>query len=172
MTDGGFAKRSRISDYRQQSRGGLGIKAMTLTNEQRGGLVGINHHGGHGGRAGQQGNGQWHHRNAVAHGGFFGARFQRALIRAGFGRPRIEHVHGADEQQQATADLKAFQRNIEEIQHLQPHQRTGSNHHKRAEGGGADGLGFLLRIKPLGVVNEKRHDGQRVHDGDQGDQRL
>ncbi len=40
ITDGGFAKRSRISDYRLQSRGGLGIKAMALTNEDRGGLVG------------------------------------------------------------------------------------------------------------------------------------
>ena len=40
MTDGGFAKRSRISDYRQQSRGGLGIKTMSLANEERGGLVG------------------------------------------------------------------------------------------------------------------------------------
>ena len=40
ITDGGFAKRSRIADYRLQSRGGLGIKTMTLTNEDRGGLVG------------------------------------------------------------------------------------------------------------------------------------
>ena len=40
ITDGGFAKRSRISDYRTQSRGGLGIKAMSLANEDRGGLVG------------------------------------------------------------------------------------------------------------------------------------
>ncbi len=40
MTDGGFAKRSRILDYRQQSRGGLGIKTMSLANEDRGGLVG------------------------------------------------------------------------------------------------------------------------------------
>jgi DNA gyrase subunit A len=40
MTDGGFAKRTRITDYRQQSRGGLGIKTMSLTNEDRGGLVG------------------------------------------------------------------------------------------------------------------------------------
>jgi len=40
MTDGGFAKRTRISDYRTQSRGGLGIKAMSLANEDRGGLVG------------------------------------------------------------------------------------------------------------------------------------
>ena len=40
ITDGGFAKRTRISDYRRQSRGGLGIKAMALTNEDRGGLVG------------------------------------------------------------------------------------------------------------------------------------
>jgi DNA gyrase subunit A len=40
ITDGGFAKRSRIADYRTQSRGGLGIKAMSLANEDRGGLVG------------------------------------------------------------------------------------------------------------------------------------
>jgi DNA gyrase subunit A len=40
MTDGGFAKRSRITDYRQQSRGGLGIKTMSLANEDRGVLVG------------------------------------------------------------------------------------------------------------------------------------
>jgi DNA gyrase subunit A len=40
MTDGGFAKRSRIADYRQQSRGGIGIKTMSLANEDRGGLVG------------------------------------------------------------------------------------------------------------------------------------
>ncbi|WP_435741764.1 DNA gyrase subunit A [Nocardioides sp. SYSU DS0663] len=40
ITDGGFAKRTRINDYRLQSRGGLGIKAMSLTNEDRGGLVG------------------------------------------------------------------------------------------------------------------------------------
>ncbi|TIC83012.1 DNA gyrase subunit A [Nocardioides sp. GY 10127] len=40
MTDGGFAKRSRISEYRLQSRGGLGIKAMALGNTDRGGLVG------------------------------------------------------------------------------------------------------------------------------------
>ena len=40
ITDGGFAKRSRISEYRSQSRGGLGIKAMALGNEDRGGLVG------------------------------------------------------------------------------------------------------------------------------------
>jgi DNA gyrase subunit A len=40
MTDGGFAKRSRIADYRQQSRGGIGIKTMSLGNEDRGGLVG------------------------------------------------------------------------------------------------------------------------------------
>lgn len=40
MTDGGYAKRSRISDYRVQSRGGLGIKAMQLSDEKRGGLVG------------------------------------------------------------------------------------------------------------------------------------
>ncbi|WP_457205340.1 DNA gyrase subunit A [Nocardioides sp. P5_C9_2] len=40
ITDGGFAKRTRINDYRIQSRGGLGIKAMSLANEDRGGLVG------------------------------------------------------------------------------------------------------------------------------------
>jgi DNA gyrase subunit A len=39
MTDGGFAKRTRISEYRLQSRGGLGIKAMQQ-NDERGSLVG------------------------------------------------------------------------------------------------------------------------------------
>jgi DNA gyrase subunit A len=40
ITDGGFAKRSRISEYRLQSRGGIGIKAMSLANAERGVLVG------------------------------------------------------------------------------------------------------------------------------------
>ncbi|KQT90895.1 DNA gyrase subunit A [Marmoricola sp. Leaf446] len=40
ITDGGFAKRTPITDYRTQSRGGLGIKAMSLANEERGVLVG------------------------------------------------------------------------------------------------------------------------------------
>ncbi len=39
VTDGGFAKRTAVSDYRQQGRGGLGIKAMRLTDD-RGSLVG------------------------------------------------------------------------------------------------------------------------------------
>ncbi|GGF47346.1 DNA gyrase subunit A [Marmoricola endophyticus] len=40
ITDGGFAKRTSIGDYRLQSRGGIGIKAMKLDNEERGRLVG------------------------------------------------------------------------------------------------------------------------------------
>ena len=40
ITDGGFAKRSRISEYRTTNRGGVGIKAMALQNEERGQLVG------------------------------------------------------------------------------------------------------------------------------------
>jgi DNA gyrase subunit A len=39
VTDGGFAKRTHVHEYRQQGRGGLGIKAMKL-NEDRGSLVG------------------------------------------------------------------------------------------------------------------------------------
>ncbi len=39
ITDGGFAKRSRISEYRLQSRGGIGIKAMKQ-DDDRGKLVG------------------------------------------------------------------------------------------------------------------------------------
>ena len=39
LTDGGFAKRTRISEYRLQSRGGLGIKAMKQ-DDDRGNLVG------------------------------------------------------------------------------------------------------------------------------------
>ena len=40
ITDGGYAKRTAIGEYRLQSRGGIGIKAMSLSNEDRGGLVG------------------------------------------------------------------------------------------------------------------------------------
>ncbi|MFT4085030.1 MAG: DNA gyrase subunit A [Nocardioides sp.] len=40
ITDGGFAKRTATEEYRLQSRGGIGIKAMALTNEDRGVLVG------------------------------------------------------------------------------------------------------------------------------------
>ncbi|MGI8458864.1 MAG: DNA gyrase subunit A [Propionibacteriaceae bacterium] len=39
VTDGGFAKRTAVSEYRQQGRGGLGIKAMKLS-DGRGSLVG------------------------------------------------------------------------------------------------------------------------------------
>lgn len=39
VTDGGFAKRTAVDEYRVQGRGGLGIKAMRL-NEDRGSLVG------------------------------------------------------------------------------------------------------------------------------------
>ena len=39
VTDGGFAKRTHVAEYRQQGRGGLGIKAMKL-NQDRGSLVG------------------------------------------------------------------------------------------------------------------------------------
>ncbi len=39
ITDGGFAKRTPIAEYRQQSRGGLGIKAMKQ-DDDRGELVG------------------------------------------------------------------------------------------------------------------------------------
>ncbi len=39
VTDGGYGKRTAVSEYRRQNRGGLGIKAMRL-NEDRGSLVG------------------------------------------------------------------------------------------------------------------------------------
>ncbi len=39
VTDGGFAKRTHVSEYRRQGRAGSGIKAMKL-NEDRGSLVG------------------------------------------------------------------------------------------------------------------------------------
>ncbi|AQP45728.1 DNA gyrase subunit A [Tessaracoccus flavus] len=39
VTDGGYAKRTAVDEYRVQGRGGLGIKAMRL-NEDRGSLVG------------------------------------------------------------------------------------------------------------------------------------
>ena len=40
ITDGGFAKRTSIPEYRVQSRGGIGIRAMKLADEARGQLVG------------------------------------------------------------------------------------------------------------------------------------
>jgi len=40
ITDGGYAKRTPIPEYRVQSRGGIGIKAMKLADEARGQLVG------------------------------------------------------------------------------------------------------------------------------------
>ena len=41
ITDGGFAKRTRITEYRlQPTAAASGIKAMTLANEERGSLVG------------------------------------------------------------------------------------------------------------------------------------
>jgi DNA gyrase subunit A len=39
VTDGGWAKRTRVEEYRRQGRGGLGIKAMKL-QDARGSLVG------------------------------------------------------------------------------------------------------------------------------------
>jgi len=39
ITDGGYAKRTRVSEYRLQGRGGIGIKAMKMVDD-RGSLVG------------------------------------------------------------------------------------------------------------------------------------
>jgi DNA gyrase subunit A len=39
VTEGGYAKRTRVEDYRKQQRGGLGIKVAKL-NEDRGDLAG------------------------------------------------------------------------------------------------------------------------------------
>ncbi len=65
-------------------------------------------------------------------GGFFGAFFQLVGVRLGLGGLGVEHVHRADQQQQAAAHLKALQRDVEELQNLQAQQRTGGNHAERA----------------------------------------
>jgi len=39
ITDGGYAKRTRVTEYRLQGRGGIGIKAMKMADD-RGSLVG------------------------------------------------------------------------------------------------------------------------------------
>ena len=135
-------------------------------------LIGIDHHGGHGGRPGQQRNGQRHDGNAVALGGLFDAGCQSGIVGALFGRACVEHVHRADQQQQTAADLKALQRDIEELQNLQPQQGADRNHAERCKGGGANGLPALLGVEAGRVVDEEWDDGQRVDDGDQGDQRL
>ena len=73
VTDGGFAKKTTIDQYRLQGRGGIGIKAMQIT-EKRGVLVGglvlkrhRRRHLGHRGRPDHQksrcrcaGQGSWH----------------------------------------------------------------------------------------------------------------
>ena len=38
VTDEGYAKRTPVSEFRRQNRGGLGVRAMRL-NDERGGLV-------------------------------------------------------------------------------------------------------------------------------------
>jgi hypothetical protein len=101
----------------------------------------------------------------------------RRLLRArgvglGLGGLGVEHVHRADQQQHAAAHLKALQRDVEELQNLQAQQRTGRNHANDAERRRADGAAPLRRGKALGVVDEERHDGQRVDDGQQGDEGL
>ena len=82
-------------------------------------LIGINHHGRHGGRPRQQRNGQGHHGNAIALGRFFGGRLQCGAMGAVFSRAGVEHIHRAQQQQQAATDLKALQRDIEKLQNLQ-----------------------------------------------------
>ena len=135
-------------------------------------LIGVDHHGGHGCRPRQQRNGQRHHGNAVALGGFFHTGLQRAGVGPVFCRARVEHVHGAEQQQQAAADLKALQRDIEELQNLQTQQGTHRNHAERRKRCGANGLPALVCVEACRVMDEKRNDGQRVDDGNQCDERL
>jgi DNA gyrase subunit A len=40
VTEGGYAKRTKVDEYRLQGRGGLGIKVAKL-NEDRGDLAGV-----------------------------------------------------------------------------------------------------------------------------------
>jgi DNA gyrase subunit A len=39
-TDGGFAKRTKLEEYRTQGRGGIGVKAAKIDEDSRGVLVG------------------------------------------------------------------------------------------------------------------------------------
>ena len=39
-TDGGYAKRTPLAEYRQQGRGGIGVKAAKIDEDSRGSLVG------------------------------------------------------------------------------------------------------------------------------------
>jgi DNA gyrase subunit A len=39
-TDGGYAKRTPLDEYRQQGRGGIGVKAAKIDEDSRGSLVG------------------------------------------------------------------------------------------------------------------------------------
>ena len=102
-----------------------------------------------------------------------GAVFHLVRVRLGLGRLGVEHVQRADQQQHAAADLEAGQRDAEKIQDLQAQQRAGGNHHKGAERRRSRSCGVRCsRRKALRVVDEKRHDGQRIDDGQQRDQRF
>jgi hypothetical protein len=58
------------------------------------GFFGVNHHGGHGGWARQQGNGQRHHGDAGPHGGFGFGIVHLIGVGAGFGGLGVEHRQG------------------------------------------------------------------------------
>ena len=93
-------------------------------------------------------------------------------IGARLGRLGVEHGQRRREQQQAAAHLKARQRDAEEFQDLQAQQGTGGDDDKGRKGRHPDGALPLCTAEALGVVDEKGHDGQRVDDGEQGDQGL
>ena len=94
------------------------------------------------------------------------------FIGFGLGWLRVEHSQGRGHQQHPAAHLKAGQRDTKKRQDVQPHQGTDGNHHKGAERRYPDGA-FALRIgEVMRVMDKKRHDGQRVHNGQQGDEGL
>ena len=130
------------------------------------GFVGIDHHGGHGGRARQQGDGKGHHgdacsRSSIVH--FVG-------IGAGLRRLGVEHVERRGEQKHAAAHLKTGQRDAEELQNFQAQQGAYGDHHKGAEGRYPDRASALLGAKALGIVDKEGHASQRVDDGQNGDE--
>ena len=120
--------------------------------------VGIDHHGGHGRRAGQQRNGQRHHADAGTCRGIL----DFLDVGARFGGLCVQHRQRRGQQQHAATDLETGQRNVEKLQQLQAQQRADGNDGKRGERSRDNGAPPQILRKPLCVMDEEGNDGNRI----------
>ena len=131
-------------------------------------LLGVDHDGGDRCRTGQQRNGQRHDSDAGPGVGAAGAVVD--IVGTRFRGLGVQHLDGAHEQQQTSANLEGRQRDTEELQDLQAEQRADGNHQERRDCSGARCLPALRRGEVAGEVNEERDDADWIDDGQQGDQ--